>query len=67
MKYHFSQSICYKNSVRESILRNTEKLQKNYKLIKPSRAAPVPFALHELVYKDTEITTNEVLKGIGLK
>ena len=56
-----------KPSVRESILRNTEKLQKNYKLIKLSRAAPVPFALHELVYKDTEITTNEVLKGIGLK
>lgn len=56
-----------KPSVRESILRNTEKLQKNYKLIKLSRAAPVPFALYELVYKDTEITTNEVLKGIGLK
>ncbi len=56
-----------KPSVRESILRNTEKLKKNYKLIKLSDIAPVPFALHELAYQDTEITTNEVLKGIGLK
>lgn len=56
-----------KPSVCESILRNTHRLKRNNKLIKLSRAAPVPFALHELVYKDTEITTNEVLKGIGLK
>ena len=56
-----------KPSVRESILQNSERLQRNHQLIKLSGAAPVPFALHELVYEANGITTNEVLKGIGLK
>lgn len=55
-----------KPSVRESVLRNAEKLRTNYKIICLDNRAPLPFALHELVYKDNGITTNEILKGIGL-
>lgn len=55
-----------KPSVRESVLRNSEKLRTNYKIICLDNRAPLPFALHELVYKDSGITTNEILKGIGL-
>lgn len=56
-----------KPSVRESILRNTERLRRNYRLVKLENTAVIPFALQELQYGYTGITTNEVLKGIGLK
>lgn len=56
-----------KPSVRESILRNTERLRRNDKLIRLDNRAPLPFALSVLKYGDRGITTNEVLKGIGLK
>lgn len=56
-----------KPSVKESIVRNSEKLRINYKIIKLANTAPLPFALCELAYSIGEITTNEVLKGIGLR
>lgn len=56
-----------KPSIRESVIRNTEKLKMNYKIIKLGSTAALPFALPELAYCYTGITTNEVLKGIGLK
>lgn len=56
-----------KQSIRESIIRNKERLQDNYKLIKLVNRAKIPFMLYELLYKYNLITTNEVLKGIGLK
>lgn len=56
-----------KPSVRESIIRNTERLRKNDKLIRLGKEVALPFDLQELVYCDTGITTNEVLKGIGLR
>ena len=55
------------NSVCESIIRNTERLKTNRKLIKLENNAAIPFAIKELRYVDNGITTNEVLKGIGLK
>lgn len=55
-----------KPSIRESVIRNTDKLNMNYKLIKLDNRVSLPFALHELEYSYTGITTNEVLKGIGL-
>lgn len=55
-----------KPSVRESVLRNSEKLRTNYKIIRLDERAPLPFTLHELVYEDNGITTNEVLKGIKI-
>lgn len=56
-----------KPSIRESVIRNAERLQTNYKLIRLDHMVALPFALHELSYSDTGITTNEVLRGIGLR
>lgn len=56
-----------KLSIRESVIRNAERLQTNYKLIKLDHMVVLPFALDELSYSDTGITTNEVLRGIGLR
>lgn len=56
-----------KPSVRESIIRNTERLKTNYKIIKLGNTASLPFSLYELSYTYSGITTNEVLRGIGLK
>lgn len=56
-----------KPSVRESIIRNRDRLQKNYQLIKLEDRAALPFVSDELAYNYNGITTNEVLKGIGLR
>lgn len=56
-----------KPSIKESIFRNSERLKSNYKIIKLSNAVPLPFTLDDITYKDIGITTNEVLKKIGLK
>lgn len=56
-----------KASIRASVLENAERLRKNYKLIRLSGGVELPFELGELIYCSNEITTNEVLKGIGLR
>lgn len=56
-----------KPSIKESLMRNAERLRINYKLIRLENRASLPFALHELEYRYTGLTTNEVLKGIGLR
>lgn len=56
-----------KPSIKESIIRNAEKLKINYKIIKLGRTLPLPFKLDNLIYKYNGITTNEVLSKIGLK
>lgn len=56
-----------KPSIKESIFRNAEKLRTNYKIIKLDNSVLLPFAMSELAYNFTGITTNEVLKGVGLK
>lgn len=56
-----------KQSVRDSVIKNTEKLRSNYKIIKLGSCALQPFALNELEYSYSGITTNEVLVNIGLK
>ncbi len=56
-----------KPSVKNSIIQNTEKLKKNYRLIKLGHTAPLPFDLNELAYNDTGLAINAVLKGIGLR
>lgn len=56
-----------KPAVRDSIIRNTEKLKVNYKLIKLDDHVSVPFRLQELEYVYSGVTTNEVLKGIGCR
>lgn len=56
-----------KPSVRKSVEENAERLQTNYKIIKLDESARLPFALDELQYDFAEITTKEVLQGIGIK
>lgn len=56
-----------KPSIKESIMKNAERLRRNHKLIKLENKEPLPFGLHELVYEYHGLTTNEVLNGIGLK
>ncbi len=56
-----------KASIRESIIRNTERLRVNYQLIKLGTCEQLPFAMNELVYSDSGIKTNEVLEKIGLR
>ena len=56
-----------KVSIKESIINNSEKLRINYKIIKLDNTATLPFALNDLTYNYNGITTNEVLKGIGLR
>lgn len=56
-----------KPSVKESIIHNSHKLRINYKMIKLENNASMPFSMQELKYCYNKITTNEVLKGIGLK
>lgn len=56
-----------KPSVRESVLRDEDRLRKNYRLIKLDGVEELPFGLDEMEWCDSGITTNGVLKGIGLK
>lgn len=56
-----------KPSVRESLIRNVDRIEKNHKLIKLDNTEKLPYDKQELVFVYDGITTNEVLKGIGLK
>lgn len=56
-----------KPSIKVSVLKNREKLKTNYRLIKLDDSAVLPFSLDELEYQLGDITTNEILKGIGIK
>lgn len=56
-----------KPAVRDSIFRNTERLKRNYRIIKLDNAVALPFTMDDMKYSDNGITTGEVLRGIGLK
>lgn len=56
-----------KLSIKESIIKNADRLRNNYKLIKLDDRAKMPFSMDELRYEYSGITTTEVLKGIGLR
>lgn len=55
-----------KPSVKNSIIGNTERLRTNYEIIKLKNAASLPFALEDIAYNFTGITTGDVLQNIGL-
>ena len=55
-----------KRTIRENILADTERLKTNYRLIKLTQGAALPFALPELAYRGSGLSTSEILKGIGL-
>lgn len=56
-----------KPSVRASVLRNADRLRLNDRLIRLDGSHSPPFALEELVWHDSGVTTGEVLRGIHLK
>jgi len=56
-----------KPSVRESVLKDAERLRKNYRLIKLDGVEDLPFTLEEMEWQDEGISTTEVMKKIGLR
>lgn len=56
-----------KKAIRESVIRNRERLIHNLKLIKLNEKNDVPFTLDEMLFTYNGLTTTEVLRGIGLK
>lgn len=55
-----------KPSIRDSIIRNTEQLRTNYKIIKLNNTVQLPFALNDLAYISKGATSTDILNGIGL-
>ncbi len=53
-----------KPSIRQSIMTNTQRLQRNYELIKLNGNVALPFTLSEISHGEIKITTNEVLRAI---
>lgn len=56
-----------KQSVRESVIKSGDRLLRNFKLIKLEGNQEFPFQLEEMQFTYSDITTTEVLRGIGLK
>ena len=56
-----------KRAVRESIIKNKDRLFLNLKLIQLDGIHTAPFDLEQMKYVYNRITTTEVLRGIGLK
>lgn len=56
-----------KPSIKKSIIENTDRLRKNYELIKLKNNQLLPYDKCELAFLDSGWTTTEVLRGIGLK
>ena len=56
-----------KPSVRQSIVKDADRLRKNYQLIALSGAEKLPFSMDRMVFEDRGLTTTEVLRGIGLR
>ena len=53
-------------AVRESVARNSQRLMTNYKLIKLTDGAALPFTLDELAYTYANSTSTEILNRIGV-
>ena len=56
-----------KPSVRASVTASTDRIRRNYALIALSGEADLPFAVEELAYTYTDVTTTQVLAGIGVR
>lgn len=55
-----------KPSIRESIMRNADRLRINEQLIRLGNCDSLPYALDELTYHDNGVSSTEVLKAIKL-
>ncbi len=54
-------------SIKKSIIENTDRIRKNYELIKLERNQLILYDKCDLEFRNTNKTTTEVLKGIGIK
>ena len=55
-----------KPSIRESVLRNKERLRLNYRLIKLEGSKELPFSLEEMAFHCGDQTSTEVLRQVGV-
>ena len=56
-----------KPSIRASVEQNGARIRNNYRLIKLSGSAALPFELQELLWTDQALSTTQVLQRIGVK
>lgn len=56
-----------KPSIRESVLRNAQRLRKNRELIYLPGCQTLPFTIEELAYQYNGMTTTQVLQTIGIR
>lgn len=56
-----------KSSIKKSIAENSDRIRKNYQLIKLEPNQPLLYDKNDLEYRSNGMTTTEVLKGIGVK
>lgn len=56
-----------KPSIRASVEQNAARIRNNYRLIKLSGSAALPFELQELLWTDQALSTTQVLQRIGVK
>ena len=56
-----------KPSIRQSVLRNTERILRNYELIRLTGKAALPFEIEQLRWEDRGFTTTQVLEKCGIK
>lgn len=54
-------------SIRQSVIRNAQRIRKNYTLICLDGALCLPFSLEELAWTDPGVTTTGVLRAIGVR
>lgn len=56
-----------KPSIKNSIIENTDRIRRNYELIRLEKNQLLQYDKCDLEYIDVSKTTTEVLKGIGIK
>ena len=57
----------HKPSIKNSIIENTDRIRKNYELIRLEKSQPLQYDKCDLEFIDVRKTTTEVLKGAGIK
>ena len=57
----------HKPSIKNSIIENTDRIRKNYELIRLEKSQPLQYDKCDLEFNGVSITTTEVLKGAGIK
>lgn len=56
-----------RGALRQAVWQHRERLMQNYRLILLSGDLPLPLEMEDLLFGGTELTTNQVLQGIGLR